>query len=97
MKLNKLQRHTAYIIMLSKYEADVKNNACYSQGFCYTIKELFTDQTEDDPWENNVEWFPELMKHKPKETDFSGSWFNVDNEGRKKRIEILKQAIAETY
>lgn len=96
MKLTKLQRHTAYIIMLSEYETGPY--PLRFNGFCWMIKELFMDQTDEDNWERNTRFFQELKAKKPKVLETSyGSWFWCNEEGTKKRINILKQCIEETY
>jgi len=40
--------------------------------------------------------FPEILKHKPENIEIDRSWWKCDEEGKNKRIEILKQAILET-
>lgn len=65
-------------------------------GFCYLFKqfEIF-DLSE----------LPEIYKHKPKPDNVAsllsptlnlGYWFEFDDNGKQKRINILKQAIKET-
>jgi hypothetical protein len=56
------------------------------------------NETEDtDGWLSSLKYLPELKSKKPKVLETGhGSWFYCDNEGRLKRISILKQCIAET-
>jgi len=96
MKLNKSQRFTAYCIMLSEFKG--KNQSLIYNGFCWMIKELFTELDEEDDWHiNALEPFPELKNKEPyvHETNY-GSWFRCSPEGRAKRISLLKQCINET-
>jgi len=100
MKLTKLQRHTAYIIMLAEYECDYnkrKNDfsdnwygkkSSTDSGFCMMLDVLFGEDfyfTYDDGV------FPELKK---RETQKKHAWKIKDN---KERIIVLKKSIKETY
>lgn len=40
--------------------------------------------------------FPEIFKHMPEGLTLKHFWFKLDDEGKKKRFEILNQAILET-
>ena len=97
MKLTKLQRHTAYIIMLAQTEIDTGSN-----GYCYMFKrKIFGDE---EYFDNSIdlydpkcfkETFPELWAKKPKDVDhIYHSWFPY---GWKYRIELLNQCITETF
>lgn len=65
MKLNKLQRHTAYIIMLAEME---KSKQAY--GFCNLTRLVFgwndTNENESESgiylWAFNTKYLPELEK-----------------------------------
>jgi hypothetical protein len=96
MKLTKDQRHTAYIIMLAEYET---NSEMRAQGFCWLIKELFTEMGMMGCWETGktIKWFPELAKRKPRKyATIWGLWFLNDKEGMERRRVILRQCINET-
>jgi hypothetical protein len=95
MKLNKLERHTAYIIMLHEAEKELGVNpdlpvGICIQGFCRMALELFGIE--------NLNELEELAKHRPGYlTNDDGYWFSCYGSGWLKRIEILKQCIQETY
>lgn len=96
MKLNKLQRHTAYILLLSEFENElvVDNGRLYIKiygfvGFCDVLSLLVGDSIE-------ISDLKELWNKKPNETN--GLYWFVNNEaGYNTRIELLKQCIQETY
>jgi hypothetical protein len=100
MKLNKLERHTAYIIMLAEAEKSLKDYN-YNWGLCWLINRCF-GFTNADVSSEDVEWmidsvtelFPELQTAKPNGKMY---WFPKGPEGTKQRIELLKQCIQETY
>lgn len=84
--MTKGKRHSIYIKALGHIESHAEDFICdaiqLSGGFRL----------------NNAD-YPELENRKPKETiRFYGTeiWFENNDEGRQKRIEILKQAIEET-
>lgn len=85
MKLTKLQRHTAYIIMLAE-----SNKLGY--GFCWMMLKLFYLT----PSEIIIKrYFPELYRKRP--PGGGRFWFTVNRAGWQKRIKLLKQCIEETY
>ena len=88
MKLTKLQRHTAYILMLLYIEENTQ------EFICLIIKWVFDiDGHGDDVIR---QYFPELWSKKPQNAEYS--WFVKSYEENKKgRIEIINQAIKETY
>lgn len=98
MKLNRLQRHTAYIIMLAEYERDKKEGKAYSQGFCSVFGLDLLGMAFEDNWQNSVRFLPELNAKKPKKLymPHCNTWFTILASGREKRIELLKQCIIET-
>lgn len=91
MKLTKLQRHTAYIILLSELE----ERSMYA-GFCElcSLLDRHPYLLNEDDLEINPH-LPDLYKHKPKVHGIY--WFPCNDEGYKKRKEILLQCIKETY
>ena len=95
MKLNKLQRYTAYCIML--HEITLSNT---TYGFCIWIDDLF-ELGEDYDEKVIKKYFPELWNKKPKKVYREESyaqgcvWFGYD--GNKQRTELLKQCIQETH
>lgn len=100
MKLTKLQRHTAYIIMLHEAKDFGCKDSAAKLGFCYMILILFKDITNSfdllDP-------FPELKQKEPKQKwDDDGNvleyWFEKGTEsGWAQRIKLLEKCIEETY
>lgn len=94
MKLDKLQRHTAYIILLAEFKKQDHNE--FGSWFCYLINDLFgidDDGFVEGEGYNSIarvmNHFPELNKlmdeRDPSHYDY------------KTRGKILKQCIAETY
>jgi hypothetical protein len=100
MKLTKLQRHTAYILMQDGIENDYK-----MYGFCIWIQHLFGIVEGFHNKETVIrKYFPELWRKRPKavfqkENENQGClWFNYyDSKSNTKRVELLKQCIEETY
>ncbi len=100
MKLTKLQRHTAYILIQDGIENDYKTH-----GFCIWIDELFGISVGVHHKDTVIrEYFPELWRKRPKtvyqkETPYQGCvWFNYfDPKTNSKRAELLTQCIQETY
>ncbi len=100
MKLDKLQRHTVYIIMLSEAENDmiyVNGERVWLSngwGMChilyYTLGIADTDNSCYFGKVINI-YLPELAAKE------NGGWPRKDEEGWKKRIEFLKECIEETY
>lgn len=100
MKLNKLQRYTAYCIMLEEawsirgYYLDNGNNPFMDGltgrcgGFCDLAMSLFE-------MADNIHPFVEIMKHRPE--PYYAYWFPSNVDGWDKRISILNQAIKETH
>lgn len=87
MKLTKLQRHTAYIIMLEESES------FYHTGFCWMIYYLFDIGV--GCYDSSIEQFlPELYDKKP--NTYGAFWFDANRLGWQERIELLKQCINET-
>jgi hypothetical protein len=97
MQLDKLERHTAYIIMLAEAEA-----GNYQYGFCRMMATLFGMNEESGngfegiDYCNQVELLTELNNKKPENFGIWG-WFPYDTDGWNARIELLKQCINETY
>jgi hypothetical protein len=89
MKLTKLQRHTAYIILLAEFEESFG-----FEFFCDAVYSLF-----DWPFGEGTirDYLPELYRHKPATLDDSGGWFSDNEDGVNTRIKLLKQCIEETY
>jgi hypothetical protein len=99
MKLTKDQRHTAYIIMLAEAENRIDELAEDGDGFCWLICDTFGiysnwDRQDDGMYGNNTKFFTELQKKKPKGKHY---WFDTDENGWNKRIELLNKCIEETY
>lgn len=99
MKLDRLQRYTAYCILLWEFE----NNSFPGQGFCWAIGQIFMDNQsqETSDWLGSIRYFPEIKQKKPAGVGrgLLASWFGVGCDvefGRQERIKILKQCIAET-
>ena len=97
MKLTKLQRHTAYIILLAEAEKKMKRRN-YGDGFCILIGTTFNRGTI--LFVNSyisITDLKELYLREPDEYyNYYGYWFPQTKEGWQKRIEILKQCIIET-
>src|SRR5690348_221917 len=102
MKLTKLQRYTAYCLMLSEIEIYPTNRKYFGSGFCWMIFWLFG--LDDDGWNNGKQhngiidvielYFPELQAKKPYTC---GAWFDHNERGWEQRAELLKQCIIETH
>ena len=107
MKLNKLQRHTAYILMLAEaaelrvgYFAKFNNVEYPRMGMCHLINDIFGIFDEDPNFTSITdviaENFPELQAKKNKDR-YSKSWpFNTEA-GWQERILFIQQCIIETY
>ncbi len=96
MKLTKLQRHTAYIIML--YELD---NAKYTVDMFLcniwnnmTGKEMIHHASKGD-YDHMDKTLPELYRKRPSRAYYA--WFAVNIAGVNKRRTFLKNCIKETY
>jgi hypothetical protein len=99
--LTKLQRHTAYIILLE--EALDKNE--FGTGLCSLIADTLhlndnggyvedsCGMTHFDVIEN---FFPELAAKEPERPFWQVYWFICDFGGWQKRIDLLEQCIEET-
>jgi len=99
MKLTKLQRHTAYIIMLSEYECkDSQKSKAFSgnfpkemkstdSGFCAMLDVLFGQEFY---WRYEKKLLPELNA---KETRKKHAWTFRNND---ERVDALKKCIIET-
>lgn len=72
---------------------ELNNN---SSGFCWVLLQsaiLIIGRKGDDS-KLNIESYPELIAYKPKNLiDESLYWFDVDLEGKKKRLEIIREII----
>lgn len=101
MKLTKLQRHTAYIIMLEEFRdhAEWSPTLFSNTGswFCYLIWDLFAIEDSGfgvkNSWysiRHNRKHFPELNRLFPE-----GKF--ISHEDYETREQILKQCIQETY
>lgn len=93
MKLTRLQRHTAYILMLAEYES---SRHLQKYGLCHLISYLTDDGIS---FHRAMDSFCELKRKKPKKpfNKLTNLWFWYDTEGIQKRKDILKQCISETY
>lgn len=98
MKLTKLQRHTAYIIMLR--EAELFYDFDNDYGLCkmsYDVLGLYTYCYGHKNWIYNISnYLPELWAKRLTDSVYS-SWFTKDKKGWDERIKILKQCVKETY
>jgi len=91
MKLTKLQRHTAYLILLS--EVEVLEEGKWNCYVCNIAKDVFKWHRHSENWIRSM--IPEFFKHKPSENHHSGGWF--DPEDYNIRKSILNQCIQKTY
>jgi hypothetical protein len=101
MKLTKSQRHTAYIIMMSEAESNIKTYV--NDGLCAMCLEIFGVwpqpkeissvyfQDDDVHWH---EFLPELSAKEPKHS--GNTWYSLNKSGWKQRIKLLKGCIEET-
>jgi predicted HNH restriction endonuclease len=104
IRLTKLQRHTAYIILLEEAKGKLAGFDT-SMGLCRLIADTLCvddngNYTEDafnrsyfDVIDN---FFPELLAKEPFPHEDPVYWFLINREGWQKRIELLKQCIEET-
>lgn len=89
MKLNKLQRYTAYCIMLQMME-DGCVFMCHAMekiGLCDWRYRL-------DHMQINL---PELWAKKPPKNAGGSAWFNMNEDDRLKRISLINQCIKEIH
>jgi hypothetical protein len=96
--LTKLERHTAYLIMLEEAEDPTSySTLLYSPclcGFCYMIGVLF--RMGNGASETIIrDYFPELYKRKPS-TAANLFWFTRNEAGWEERKKILLECINET-
>lgn len=85
--MTKEERYEVYRKALVRIEDHTDDFICDAMGACSGYKHAL------------LHGFPEVEKQKPKKTilkNFIEFWFENNDEGRQKRIEILKQAIEET-
>ena len=99
MKLTKLQRHTAYIIMLAEAESGTRITR---HGFCRMAIELFDINVYPPPALQGLrmafsDFLPELYSKKP-EFLFGCYWYNIfePDGGWDSRKQLLQQCINET-
>jgi hypothetical protein len=103
MKLNKSQRHTAYIIMLAEAkkvktgketfnEYKYLDGSCNVGGLCDLLETILNHKNINILCDYGLS---ELLSKKPK--TFERYWFDTDSDGWQQRIELLKQCIIETY
>ena len=94
-KLTTKERNEIYKLALFALEEAINKNLL-GRGLCWFIM-VAAEQLEF--WEANPFYYgfasyPEIQKHEPKE--HGCYWWDIQELGIQKRIEILKQAIAET-
>ncbi len=101
MKLNKLQRHTAYMIMLAI--AETKECGDCIDGLCDIYEVIFGSlpyciRYEERSNRHGFDYhLPELWAKRTTE-DWCGVWFNnTDSSNWNNRKKLLKQCIEETY
>lgn len=88
MKLTRLQRYTAYCIMLEWFEE--VDDDCY-RFYCEALRDVF-----GLPWDSSLleKHFPELYRYKPEKAIPQCAWFGNNNTVRKR---ILRHVIIETH
>ena len=99
MKLTKLERHMAYMIMLAEAERPgfFYYKECFGLfksnrfGFCGMVRMVFDIGVTDKEMPSVL---PELFVKKPNGSD--SYWFSTDKSGWKSRIALLNQCITET-
>lgn len=84
-KMNKLQRYTAYCILLHEVQ----------KGGTFVCNIFENELTECYDGYDCLECLPEFKNKKPKGAYLA--FWNVNKYGREKRIEALKQCIEETH
>lgn len=92
-KLTKLQRHTAYCIILAEIERREKEDLS-TVGLCHLLKEM--------GWKCEINKLPELRKRKPKPKDMYSDLYGRTGFWDKpsvwdKRKQWLRECIEETY
>jgi len=98
MKLTKLERHMAYMIMLAEAEKRVSEKG-FAVGLCYLIAVDMMEEEEDfDVYRHKKfkKQFPELFAKKPRRKGEQDDWFRNDIDGWQTRISLLRQCITET-
>ena len=92
MRLTKLQRYTAYCIMMAEIEGDQNHVENAKHGLCYLVMEVFGDFNG-----KYLTPFDEIIKRKPRNLADGPYWFERSTSfGWSKRIAVLKKAISET-
>lgn len=91
-KLTKLQRHTAYLIML----VDIENGGYMKHcGFCSMFRYNYDIHVYGD--KKFKKYFPELFRKKPSGVKKNAYWFDTNSEmSWQKRKKLIKQCIKET-
>lgn len=103
MKLTKLQRYTAYVIMLNEFDSrEIINQWGKFRCICYLAGSLFDLDINGDVGceksdDSFIDCFPEILKHRPKYFEHGRWWFTLDEIGYEKRREIFRQCILETH
>ena len=98
MKLTKLQRYTAYCIMLAEAEEKLRTNS-FCHGLCCLIGDIFEPESEQmvgAPWIECYLKELSLNLYNVYPSWMSSKIFSSDKAGWQKRIKLLKQCIAET-
>ncbi len=96
MKLNKLQRYTAYCLILAYFE-DVTEPAG-RKSFCIVAWDMFQINIatyDDDMIKDFRAYFPELINKMPKRTYDEAYWFHEYDLAT--RIKLIKKCIIETH
>jgi hypothetical protein len=103
MKLTKLQRHTAYIILLTEAE-NLSDWQKLRTGLCKLISSTLkmdntgfvTDSKILFSINRVIEFFPELQSKKPIKQSLLMYWLPLTPGGWQVRMNLLKQCIEET-
>lgn len=91
MKLTRLQRHTAYILMLAELEENRTSCLCSIWGSTILKEQgLFIG---NQTWRKLPEILCELFNKRTRGNEYDDFWFN----GYEERTKALTQCIIETY
>jgi hypothetical protein len=97
--INKKDKIRIYEAAINRYEGSIRFRYFPIEGLCMQISDVAgSDIARSTKYLNRMMFhmlifFPELYINKPNKKEGFSYWFDIYDEGAKKRIEILKEAI----